>query len=268
MGVYVNPIYDADTLEQLTLNNNIHSNRIGTDKTGTFDLGNCWQGIRTYPILNTVIGSITEDGRNTISGNRLDAIWCGDLTLSGDDSSGGACSIAGNNIGTDVTGFHSVYNSIDNIPIVYPGSGTVTLVNNYSLSNVGAPGGTSPGGDCTGFCNLISGNYSNGVGFDGGPALETGGVGVIGIFNNYIGTTKDGTAARANLRGVDMFSTVIAGGSPTTLLGSYGDLNGQHLSGGNLISGNNAGVSVSTNGRGGDYLVLGNSIGTDRSGRG
>ncbi len=266
-GIYNAPLYDADTQELLTVDNTVQGNRIGTDPSGTVGLGNCWRGIQTYPIVRTVIGSITEDGRNTISGNQLDAIWCGDLTTGSDTSEGGYCAIAGNNIGTDVTGTQSVYNSIDNIPLVYPGSGVVTVLNNYSLSNVGAPGGTSQGGACTGFCNLISGNDSGGVAFDADGALETGGVGTIAIFNNYIGTNRDGTQALANpYTAVVLASTNVEGAAPTTYLGGYGDLNGQPVSAGNLISGNHGTTSVATNNLPGAYFISGNLFGTDATG--
>lgn len=266
-GIYNAPLYDDTTLQLLTFNNTVRGNKIGTDLTGSVGLGNCWRGIQTYPIIRTTIGSISDAGRNTISGNGLDAVWCGDLTTGADDSQGGSCLIAGNNIGTDATGTQAVWNSINNIPIVYPGSGVVTIASNFSLSAIGSPGGTTPDGPCTGFCNLISGNYSNGVDFDPEVGLETGGPGVTAIFNNYIGTNKEGTQALPNLNGVYMYSTIVAGAAPMTFLGGHGELDGQQVSAGNLISGNQAGGTlVSTNNSGGAYLISGNRIGTDATG--
>ena len=265
-GLAIPVLVDVQTHELLTFGNIISGNRFGTNPAGSVGLGNCYRGIDTEPITGTVIGSITENGRNTVSGNGYDAIWCGS-PYSNETSGFGFCAIVGNNIGTDISGTIPIRNDQRNIRDgANPVTGAVFMTGNGSLSNIGAPGGTTPNGECTGFCNLISGN-DNSPSFDSAAGVQVGGVGVIGIFNNYIGTNKNGTQAISNSSAVNVASTIYTNFSPTYLLGTYGTQDGNPVSFGNLISGNSGGVSIGVGGNTvGNYLVLGNKIGTDASG--
>ncbi len=266
-GLYIPILIDLQTHELLTFGNTISGNRLGTNPAGNQGLGNCYRGIETEPITGTVIGSITENGRNTISGNGYDAIWCGS-PFSNEVSGFGFCAIVGNNIGTDISGTIPIRNDQRNIRDgANPETGAVYVIGNGSLSNIGAPGGTTPNGECTGFCNLISGN-DNSPSFNSAAGVEVGGLGTIGIFNNYIGTNKNGTQAISNYSAVKVASTIYTNFSPTYLLGGYGTQNGSPVSFGNLISGNsNDVVQLGVGGNTvGNYFVLGNKIGTDASG--
>lgn len=259
IGVYVPPLVSLDTGALLTNGNNILGNKIGTNSAGTAPLGNCSQGITTHPLTTTTIGSITEAGRNIVSDNGYDAIHCGVYDYH-NLPEGGFCSIAGNNIGTDITGTVAMANDSRNVlsGLVAP-SGVVSIYNNPTLSNVGAPGGTTPGGACTGFCNLISGNAGevNGA----GGAIERYGVGMVVIANNFVGTNKNGTAALPNAAN-GIYAT-----DSDTLIGGY-DAE-ENVNFGNLVSGNPyAGISVGWWGAffEADFDIESNLVGTNTTG--
>jgi CSLREA domain-containing protein len=112
-----------------------------------------------------------------------------------------------------------------------------------STPTIGGPTGTTPGGPCTGDCNLISGN---GVGI----FLDTTATGAT-IQGNFIGTNAAGTAQIHNIgQGIRSFAD-------STFVG------GSSLGQGNVISGNGfSGVDFA----GGSGLVQGNLIGTNAAG--
>ncbi|MBS1795693.1 MAG: carboxypeptidase regulatory-like domain-containing protein, partial [Acidobacteria bacterium] len=263
LGVGIPRIIDLFTNVQLTLNNNLKGNRIGTNPAGTVGLGNCFAGISTNPYVQTIIGSITPGGRNVVSDNGRGGISCSVYSdLQQVPSEGGFCQIAGNNIGTDITGNIGIGNDGRNVPGgFFSLSGVVAIGNSITYSTVGGPGGTMPNGACTGFCNLIS--DSQDVGFGYGSGLVTSGYGDIGIYNNFIGTNQSGTAAIPN----DFAGIVATHWFGTTFIG--GDLPG--LPAGNLVAGNRGvnilvGTSPAFAGFAGSYSVLGNRVGTDVSG--
>ena len=237
-GIAIFPLVSLDTGALLTNGNILKGNRIGTNSAGTAPLGNCSTGIVTDPLTTTTIGSITQNGRNIISDNGYNAIHCGTYDYSHSPSEGGYCSIAGNNIGTDITGTIAMSNDWRNGPsgATAPYS-LVNVFNNLSLSNIGAPGGTTPGGACTGFCNLISGNDSQHQGLAFG-AIGRWGFGIVIISNNFVGTNQNGTAALPNaLDGI--YAT-----DSDTFIGGYDTE--QNLNFGNLVSGNKgAGIDIS-----------------------
>ena len=253
VGVSEETLVNTSTLELLTMNNTYKGNRIGTNANGTAALGNCRTGLVTSPLHTATVGSITETGRNIVSGNKYDGIYCSwaaqgeeaafaeNMNLGGiEQFPPGFCGIAGNNVGMDITGSVAVPNTIEND--IFPAirfRGAVVVYNTETLSYVGAPGGTTADA-CTGFCNLISGNTD--VGID-----RESGLGTVGIFNNYVGTDRTGTTGRSNYEGIINFTS--AGNT--------------HIFG-NLVSGNRSdGIRVQ-----GFYehLIQGNLIGTDRTG--
>lgn len=257
-GIKVALLLSPETEELLTLDNNFKGNKIGTTSDGNAALGNCSQGIRFDPSTRTILGSITEAGRNTISGNGYDAVWC----LEEDSSfAPGFCQIAGNNIGTDPSGTVAIPNDQRNIP-----SGLVVVTATVWVNpgvgefvNVGALGGTTSGGACTGFCNLISGNGATGV--------ERSGFGQVLITNNHIGTNRAGTAALPN-NGNGVYSFF----DNDVLIGAvFTFQDGSQASGGNLISGNAVGgVLVERSGGNASnntqFFVVGNLVGTSVDG--
>ena len=212
--------------------NVVQGNFIGTDVTGTADLGNGSSGVRLEAPGNTV-GGITPEARNIISGNG----WAG---FSIEDPSATDNVVQGNFIGTDVTGMLAMAND-------WAGG---QVVNGASTNMIGGALGTTPGGPCTGACNLISANLSDGIRLEGKGV--TGNV----VLGNYIGTNARGTAPLGNA-----FAGVVVwfGASGNTIGGTSAETR-------NVISGNDtngfwiAGAETTGN------LVQGNYVGTDATG--
>lgn len=250
-GIKIETLFDLETGQFLTLNNNLKGNKIGTNPLGAERLGNCWQGVEMKAVNQTIVGSITPEGRNIISGNGLDAIWCNDPFYPINSTFGGFCSIAGNNIGTDITGNLAIPNDQTNqFTGLHPITNTVYIANNQTLSNLGSDDGTTQDGDCTGSCNLISGNFFI-------SATQVEGYGIAGVFENYVGTNITGTAPITNNAGG------IGGGMFGDLFVGYAD---ETTNLGNLASGNDfTNLNVGTRAFG-SAIVQGNRIGTDRAG--
>jgi len=146
--------------------NRVMGNFIGTDASGTQDLGNLFFGVLIDDApRNTIGGPVTSKSnpRNIISGN---------------DSSGVAIdraegnNVLGNFIGTDA-------------------SGTQDLGNTFGVIIDDAPDNTV-GGTTAGARNVISGNDDNGVNISGGAAR------VNKVMGNYIGTRANGTEPLGN----------------------------------------------------------------------
>lgn len=263
LGMALPLLINPDTFELLTLNNNIKGNRLGTNPAGTVGLGNCWKALTTAPLTQTTVGSITPTGRNIISDNGLDGIHCSEFVFTlGAASTGGFCAISGNNIGTDITGNIAIPNDWRNSlsGFVVP-SGIVEINNNFSFSNLGAPGGTTPNGACTGFCNLISGNSSNGsTSFWAAGAF---GYGTVAVFNNFIGLNQNGNQALPN--------GTLGLATTNTIGETYIGLGVPNLSLGNVVSGNEyTNIDTATGGGIGGLFqtafIHGNYVGTDSTG--
>jgi hypothetical protein len=147
---------------------------------------------------NNMVGGTTPANRNLISGNTGTGILI--------ESAGSAGNVvAGNYIGTDITGTDAIAN--------HAGIG-------ISFSN----GGNTIGGTAVGARNIISGNFDGVV-----IALEVLDV----VVGNYIGTDATGTDALGNVgTGVLLF-----GGSRNTVGGTTAASR-------NVISGNGVGIDI------------------------
>jgi hypothetical protein len=208
-------------------NNQVQGNYIGTNATGTADLGNSLRGIAIDSGTNNTIGGTTAAARNVISGNDLYGIY-----LLG----GTSLQILGNFIGTNAAGTAAIGNSSAGIEI----RGGVSTV-------IGGTTGTSPGGACTGACNLISGNGGIGISHANGAAIT--------VQGNFVGTDVNGTADLGN------GSTGIGLNSNAT-----GDIvGGTTAAARNIVSGNNS-QGIEVGGSGGGHTVLGNFIGLNSAG--
>jgi parallel beta-helix repeat protein len=214
-----------------TMSNTVSGNYIGTDVNGTSALGNDRGGVEIRDgASDNLIGGDTAGERNLISGNsNVGVSIYGSATTNN--------TVSGNYIGTDVSGTSALSTGYikDGVDI---GDGAYGNV-------IGGDNGT-PGGVCTGECNLISGNSGDGIWLQDAGAANT-------VSGNYIGTNVSGTVALSN----GYSGVFVTGSTSNCTIG--GDTPGER----NLISGNDGGVGI----LGTSYItVSGNYIGTDASG--
>ncbi len=142
----------------------IQGNYIGTDVTGTLDLGASSTGVRTLTTaVDNTIGGAAPGAGNLISGNNGDGIWL--------DTAGNL--VQGNRIGVDATGSIPLPNSASGIVLNFVSSATL--------------GGTAPGAG-----NLVSGNGGNGLQISGSVIVD------VVVEGNRIGTNAAGSAAISN----------------------------------------------------------------------
>ena len=220
--------------------NLIEGNYLGSDVTGTLALGNQW-GIEIQSTNNT-IGGTTTAARNVLSGNIQYGIRIEDNFFGTTTGAANGNVVQGNFIGTDKTGTAPLTNNFAGID-----------VNGPSYTTIGGTTGTTPGGPCTGACNLVSGNS--------GPG---GGGGTIGI--EFYGGT--GNVVQGNYIGTDVNGTVDLGNSSDGVIISHGSGNtigGTTAAARNVISGNDR-YGIEINSSTGGNLVQGNLIGTNASG--
>jgi hypothetical protein len=143
----------------------IQGNLVGTDVTGTLDLGNGAYGVLVMGNGN-LIGGTESGGGNVVSGNGAG------IFVGGDENE-----VRGNFVGTDVTGRIALGNDVMGLN-VRGSSNTI--------------GGTEPGSG-----NLVSGNGTDGIFLDGGGIYAPAGNLVQG---NLIGTEVDGIRPLGNNR--------------------------------------------------------------------
>jgi parallel beta-helix repeat protein len=149
--------------------NSVLGNYIGTDVTGSASLPNK-PGV-------VVAGNDNDVAHNLISGNAWGGVWAGDGSVPGVTGN----KVRGNRIGTDAPGLASLGNDGMGISIWYGATHTV----------VGGSNAT-PGGTCSGDCNVISGNAARGIQIEGSGTVSN------TVSGNYIGTDVHGTAALGN----------------------------------------------------------------------
>jgi hypothetical protein len=160
-------------VSEATVGDRVEGNFIGTDPTGTLDLGNGLAGVSIAPgsagsPSQAVVGGTTPAARNLISANGNEGVF-----MSG--SRGGTLAdsnrIQGNYIGTDR-------------------SGTKDLGNDFGGIFLDNASGTTLGGTTAASRNVISGNSDDGV------VLNV--VSGTKVLGNRIGTTASGTGALGN----------------------------------------------------------------------
>lgn len=202
--------------------NVIAGNYLGCFPSGDWDAGNRQNGVFVGlgATGNTVGGSAPADG-NVISGNE----W-GGVSLHGADTSGNV--VAGNYVGTDMSGTRDLGNTLDGV-YIYGGAHDNWV-----------------GGDTAGAGNVIACNERDGVRVVNGAGNA--------ISGNTIGLQPDGQTPCANRTyGITLYSAA------DTTVG--GDAAGER----NIISGNRNGVAVGGAGAAGN-IICGNYIGTDAGG--
>ncbi|HEX6586971.1 MAG TPA: CSLREA domain-containing protein, partial [Solirubrobacterales bacterium] len=206
--------------------NTVVCNYLGTDPTGTVDLGNVWGLVVSFSDSNTVGGATTE-ARNVISGNGAGVAVQGNNNV-----------IAGNFIGTDASGASDLGNSGNGVAVA---DGSIESA--PSAGNV--VGGSAPGAG-----NVISGNDQRGIDVQGNYATAT------RIEGNRIGTDATGNQDLGNSQfGVSVQT------APGTVIGGLDAGEGNQISGNNVD-----GVRIVFSSPADPVQVLGNLIGTDADG--
>ena len=291
-GLVINRFNDqrTDGIRLLTEGGNvIEGNFIGTDVTGTADLGNSGSGI----VLDG--GSDNRVAGNVIASNRFAGV-----VIQGDTATGNV--IEGNYIGTDVTGTADLGNAGDGI-VMERGSNRV--VGNVISSNLAAGvlifgahtssnviEGNFIGTDRTGRIalgqkngdgiaihgsadnrivgNVISSNNSSGVNIVTGFAVGATATGNL-VQGNFIGTDITGTAALGNIHGSGVLINESADTSVLDNVISSNGASGVHIEGidatGNVVQGNFIGTDITgtaaLGNRGAGVIILGalNTVG-------
>jgi hypothetical protein len=225
--------------------NTIQNNYIGTTADGTSGAGNGTEGVAVFSSIlgtssnNNTIGGTTAAQRNVISGNRSGVVI---NAQDGGTTSGNV--ISGNYIGTNAAGTGGIGNAGDGV-LFNDSQGVGNLTNN----TIGGTTGTTPGGACTGACNVISGNGVNGVGIWHSDAQNN------SIIGNFIGLNAAGTASIANGDiGIELDE------SANNIVG------GTTASARNVISGNHGGGIFLTGAATQGSRIEGNYIGTNPAG--
>lgn len=153
--------------------NAIMGNLIGTDASGSLDLGNGASGIWLNASENNTIGGTSPDTRNVLSGNSGNGVLL--------SNGANANAIRGNYIGVDATG-------------------AVPLENRYGVWVISCSNNTI-GGNAPGAGNVISGNDQFGVLIEG---VNVGNQ----VIGNKVGTDSTGTVAIGNQNGIYIQDTV------------------------------------------------------------
>ena len=241
--------------------NLVEGNYIGTDKTGTKNVGNLLDGVALLSASGNTIGGVgspTGNGMLSGPGNLISANRAG-IDIEPDPTvpnSGGSTNnlVEGNYIGTQVNGIFSLGNFLDGIDILGGFNPEATPTTKNTI-----------GGLTDGARNLISGNLGHGIIIGGSPA--TGNL----VEGNFIGTKYDGSGTNTIGFPLPFLSngqggiTIENSASGNTVGGLSSSSNGRLSGPGNVISGNEtSGVELTDFASG--NLVEGNYIGPDVTG--
>ncbi|MHB8900342.1 MAG: LamG-like jellyroll fold domain-containing protein [Thermoguttaceae bacterium] len=233
--------------------NNVAGNFIGVDATGRFPLPNGNLGVLIEGSNWNVIGTDGSNDlfngaeRNIISGN----VQVG-VSIAGYGSAPGSVAehnrVAGNYIGTDVSGMNQVPGH------TWAGVTIIELLGCPARSNIIGTNGDGLADEIE--RNVISGGSGTGVLVKGVGTVDN------RVAGNYIGVAADGLTAMPNAwNGV-----VIRDGAVSNIIGTDGDGSRGDAAEGNVISANLLN-GINVEGSGTDRNVIaGNFIGTDVTG--
>ncbi len=266
----------------LAIGNIVQGNLIGTDASGTADLGNAGSGVHLSVGVNNIIGGTAAGARNVISGNGAEGVTI--------DQGATGNFVQGNFIGTDSSGTVEIHNGFAGVFINGANGNTIggTVAGARNVLSGGADRGLTILGDG----NITQGNFI-GTDVSGTVALgnKLGGMLIIGS-NNLVGGTAAGARNVISGNDIDGVQIASAGSSNNLIQGNFigTDVNGtadlgngrvgviisaeatNNTVGGisdaarNVISGNeNIGVQIANVGTN-NNTVQGNFIGTDASG--
>jgi parallel beta-helix repeat protein len=166
----------------------VQGNRIGTDATGTYALGNNW-GIIASNSLGNLIGGPTIAARNVISGNNTG------IEIGGSFAHDNV--VQGNYIGTNAAGSAAVGNNYDGLFIAFSSNNTVAgnVISGNGLHGIEIA--SSPGFDAAN--NVVQGNF---VGTDATGAFA-------------LGNAQDGILIHAGAHDNPIGAPMTATGDPT-----------------------------------------------------
>ena len=148
--------WDGVWIHTQTPSNLVQNNFIGTDATGTKDLGNGGSGVLIRYGTNNVVGGATPAARNVISGNSGDGISFKNGLVGGTLLNN---ALRGNYIGTDVTGASPLGNAGNGVHL----DGSCGTVRDNFV-----------GGSAAGEGNVIAFNSSDGVRVSADPCFISG----------------------------------------------------------------------------------------------
>lgn len=124
------------------------------------------------------------------------------------------------------------------------------LLRNAHNNTIGGTNGVTPGGACTGDCNLLSGNLFHGIVIDAGSTNNR-------VWGNFVGLNRQGTGTLFNTE-----DGILIADAPNNLIG--GDTPQKR----NIVSGNRVvDIEIGLDGGHGN-VVQGNWIGTNSAGTG
>jgi VCBS repeat protein len=289
-GLVVNQFPDVGIICTANGNNRVEGCFIGTDASGTQDLGNLNEGIRiSVGSSDNTIGGSAAAARNVISGNAT-GIRIDSANLL--DSPTARNLLINNYIGTNAAGTGSVGNSAG-VSISGSNSNVLGGSNSTHRNLISGNSGTGieiAGSDGNGSSNLIQGNYI-GTNIAGTSAISNGDDGIfLGTPNNTVGGTTTATRnliSGNQLTGVDIqfssasankvqgnyIGTNIAGTSAISnefgifIADSANNIvGGAIISARNLLSGNALDGILIDGQKSSGNLVQGNYIGTNATG--
>ncbi len=241
--------------------NKVVGNYIGTDVNGTADLGNEQHGVVVYGAPNNDVGGTTQAARNVVAASELGyGIVLADYNAAGN-------LVAGNYVGTGANGTGALGHELDGIAVV----------ENAHHNNVGGTAGVTPGGACTGACNVSA--FNDGSGVYVGPfnplaasARTSAGAGptpapallvpATGSPSSRAPSGADGNLVRGNHIGIDPAGTAPQGNGNAGVLVSEGadnTIGGERASAGNTIAAS-AGCGVQIGSSGDTVRPTGNRV--------
>jgi hypothetical protein len=175
------------------------------------------------------------------SGAAVRGLVIGNFGGAGVRLSGGGDVVAGNRLGTDPTGTAAAPNALAQV-----------IVDGGAANVVGGESGTSPGGACTGDCNVIA------VGAEG--VEITGASQPTSVQGNFIGTSVDGSSLLSSSRSGD--GILISGDATVNNIGDAATSSGR-----NVINGASVGVRVDSGFVSAQTTLAGNYVGVDTTGQ-
>jgi titin len=233
-------------------NNHIVGNFIGTNAAGTLAETNGGQdyraGVYITATSNTEVSSGNSVGGTAPADRNLISANASGVTL--DAYSGGvadANQIVGNLMGTNKTGTAVLSGNV--------GGGGVVVLEDVSNTVIGSPVGTTPGGACSGGCNLITGNYYQ-VNLSELTSLTSTTI----VQSNMIGLNVAGTGEPNNYPSNPQSGVEISSSSGNFLIG------GTTAAARNVIANGFAQVEVENYQQTGTVTIEGNYIGTTSNG--